>query len=74
MLALAQIRDETCDGCGGHLPETTVKANEPLYEALGPFLCYSCEALGRARAGFAEKRAKNPVHNMNRWLIRMRKG
>ena len=73
ILGLALKRREECDGCGGYLPETTSPANEPLYEASGPFICYSCEALGRARAGVAERRAKNPLHNMNRWSVRLRK-
>ena len=74
ILALAQHRDETCDGCGGHLPETTAAANEGRYDATGPFLCHSCEALGSARNAFAKAREQNPPHNMNRWSVRLRKG
>lgn len=74
MLALAQLRRDECEGCGGYLPETTDRANEGRYDALGPFLCYSCEALGRARDGFAEGRKNSPVHNMSRWSMSLRKG
>jgi hypothetical protein len=74
ILALAQHRREECDQCGGYLPETTDSANEGRYEVVGPFLCHSCEALGRTRAGFAQSREKNPVYNMNRWSSRLRKG
>ena len=74
ILALAEYRAETCDQCGGYLPETTLKANEGHYEAVGPFMCHSCEALGRAKAAKAEARRKNPIYNMNRWSMRLRKG
>lgn len=74
ILALAQHRQETCDGCGGHLPETTDPANEARYDVVGPFLCFRCEAIGRGRDGFAQSREKNPVHNMNRWSAHLRKG
>ncbi len=74
ILGLHLKRREDCDSCGGHLPETTDPANEGRYEAVGPFLCYSCEALGTKRDSFAKARENNPVHNMSRWSIRLRKG
>lgn len=73
ILALALHRAEECDRCGGYLPETTNPANEGRYEATGPFMCHSCEALGRAHAAKAEARQNNPIYNMNRWSSRLRK-
>ena len=73
ILALAEYRKQICEGCNGYLPETTVPANEGRYDVVGPFLCHSCEALGRTRTGFAQSREKNPVHNMNRWSVSLRK-
>jgi hypothetical protein len=69
ILALAQHRREECEGCGGYLPETTAAANEGRFDVVGPFMCHSCEALGRAREGFTK-----PMHNKNRWSVRLRKG
>ena len=74
ILGLHLKRREDCDRCGGYLPETTDPANEGRYEAVGPILCHSCEALGRSTGSFAAAREKNPVHNMTRWSIRLRKG
>ncbi len=74
ILALALYRREHCDQCGGYLPETTDKANEYGYEAVGPFMCHSCEAMGKARDESVKAHEKNPIHNMSRWSIRLRKG
>jgi hypothetical protein len=76
ILALDLMRQLACNECGGYLPETTDPANERFYEPAGPFLCYSCEALGRTRAQVAKRREEThtPIYNMSRWSVRLRKG
>lgn len=71
MLALAEYRSELCDGCGGHLAETTRPENDGQYDADGPYLCYRCEAIGGARARFVKDRPH--VTNPYRWTARLRK-
>ena len=58
MLALAQIRAESCDGCGGDLRETTAQDEwgRPVhqYEAEAPHRCYSCDVLQARQAALPE--------------------
>jgi len=49
MLALAEIRDDTCRGCGGALSETTLKENEHQYQVGLPHRCHRCTALAQAQ-------------------------
>jgi hypothetical protein len=78
MLALARYRTEMCDGCGGHLPETTDPGSDGRYHVTGPFLCYRCEAIGIARQAFVDARTdkktgKVSVVAPNRWAARLRR-
>ena len=45
MLALAMVRQATCDGCGGHLPDTTAPEAEGAYVADAPLRCHCCTAI-----------------------------
>ena len=45
MLALAEIRADTCGGCGGALSETTAPEAENQYVVLPPHRCHRCTAL-----------------------------
>jgi hypothetical protein len=58
MLALAEIRADTCDGCGGYLPETTSKEYDGEVFAERYATCHVCLALSVRRA--AESEEKHP--------------
>jgi hypothetical protein len=68
MLALAEYRLQFCPDCGGELDETMKPENEFAYTAIGPWLCWGCQAVGRARDNYndAHPRATNP----NRWILK----
>ena len=51
MLALAEIRDDTCRGCGGALTETTERTAENQYQVHAPTRCHRCTALAQAQVG-----------------------
>lgn len=71
MLALAQLRQETCDGCGRPLAESTLKANEFAYDVT-PVPCHACERVAAARDNYMENNRKHSAPA--RWSIDFRKG
>lgn len=70
MLALAYHRAQTCSDCGAHLPESTDIANEYAYQAIGPYLCHSCETVGAAARRYTEEHPH--VTNAKRWKTEKR--
>lgn len=67
MLALAEYRATRCDGCGEPLEESTHRDNEFVYTAVGPYNCWSCEAVGAARDRYVETHPK--AQRPNRWKV-----
>lgn len=45
MLALALLRELTCKGCGGYLPETTKPERDDAMVAVDHSVCFDCVAL-----------------------------
>jgi hypothetical protein len=70
MLALAVYRTLHCDNCGGELEETMKAENEFAFKAVGPWLCWGCETVGKARNGYMESHphAQRP----DRWVLEKR--
>jgi hypothetical protein len=58
MLALAEIRSDTCDGCGGYLPETTSAEYDGEVFAERSATCHVCLALSVRRD--ADSQEKHP--------------
>lgn len=54
MLALLDVEEKTCNGCGGWLPETTDPGNEGKYRADEPIRCHRCTALHSKRSDYQE--------------------
>jgi hypothetical protein len=70
MLALAEGRLLFCPDCGGDRDETMDPKNEFAYKAIGPWLCWGCQAIGRAYDKYVESHPK--VTNPNRWTLEKR--
>lgn len=70
MLALEEYRLLYCDGCGGSLEETMNPENEFAYTAKGPWLCWGCQAVGRARDRFVETHPN--ATRPDRWMLEKR--
>lgn len=70
MLALATYRLMYCEGCGGPLEETMDIENEFSYEAVGPWLCWGCETVGKARVQYMESHPK--AQHPDRWSLKKR--
>lgn len=45
MLALGLLRELTCSGCGGYLPETTAPGRDDAMVAVDHSTCFDCVAL-----------------------------
>lgn len=52
ILALLLVRGMTCDGCGGHLPDTT--AEDADYVADLPYRCHKCTAIAQKADEYRE--------------------
>lgn len=55
MLALLEVEESTCAGCGGWLEETTDPANAERYLAHEPVRCHRCTALARKADDLARR-------------------
>jgi len=70
VLALAEYRYVFCGNCGHDLNETMASENEFAYKATGPWLCWACQAIGRARERYIEQHPH--VVNPDRWQVEKR--
>lgn len=70
MIALYMLEKQTCPGCGGDLNETMKVENEFEYMVTGPYLCWGCQAMGRARDRFTETHPH--AHFPDRWVLKKR--
>lgn len=71
VLALAVYKLMYCDGCGGELTETMKIENEFSFKAVGPWLCWGCETVGRARGTYMETHPK--AQHPDRWTLEKRR-
>lgn len=54
MLALSLLEENTCDGCGGLLGDTTRPEAEDRYEVGKAVRCHRCTAIAEAAHRYAE--------------------
>jgi len=70
MLALGLFRQMTCDGCGGHLPDTTAPDADGAYVAELPIRCHRCTAIAQR----AEEYRDAPHAHVLRFPTRRKRG
>jgi hypothetical protein len=71
MLALAEYRSMSCEGCGGWLPDTTADGVDATdFEVPGPMKCHQCVAISIHAEAFA-KNGKQP--HLARWRAKRKK-
>ena len=69
MLALAIYRRDQCGKCGSYLPESTAFDMDDAYEAVGPFLCGGCQAVGRAYDTHIKETELSPTYDPSRYIV-----